>query len=161
MKAKSIEYVVSAVVGAFFSFFGILAIPLALLIPCNIIDYFTGLAASKVNGQKITSNKSFIGIVKKVMMYILIFVGFGIDRMISYVAVTLHIEMKFPLLFAAMVASWLVINELISITENCEATGVVIPILSPVLRFIKKKIEIAVDIPEDDDTRATSHKDNG
>lgn len=150
MKAKSIEYVVSAVVGAFFSFFGILAIPLALLIPCNIIDYFTGLAASKVNGQKITSDKSFIGIVKKVMMYILIFVGFGIDRMISYVAVTLHIEMKFPLLFAAMIASWLVIDELISITENCEATGVVIPILSPILRFIKKKIEVAVDIPEDE-----------
>ena len=70
--------------------------------------------------------------------------------MISYVAVTLHIEMKFPLLFAAMVASWLVINELISITENCEAAGVVIPILSPVLRFVKRKIEIAVDIPEDD-----------
>ena len=123
---------------------------LALLIPCNIIDYFTGLAASKVNGQKITSDKSFIGIVKKVMMYILIFVGFGIDCMISYVAVTLHIEMKFPLLFAAMVASWLVINELISITENCEAAGVVIPILSPVLRFVKRKIEIAVEIPEDD-----------
>ena len=81
MKAKSIEYVISAVAGAFFSFFGILAIPLALLIPCNIIDYFTGLAASKVNGEKITSHKSFAGIVKKVMMYILIFVGFGIDCM--------------------------------------------------------------------------------
>lgn len=150
MKAKSIEYVISAVVGAFFSFFGILAIPLALLIPCNIIDYFTGLAASKVNRQKITSDKSFIGIVKKIMMYILIFVGFGIDCMISYVAVTLHIEMKFPMLFAAMVASWLVINELISITENCEAAGVTVPILSPVLRYVKKKIEVAVDIPEDD-----------
>ena len=49
-----------------------------------------------------------------------------------------------------MVASWLVINELISITENCEAAGVVIPILSPILRFIKKKIEIAVEIPEDE-----------
>lgn len=150
MKEKSIGYVVSAVAGAFFSFFGILAIPLALLIPCNIIDYFTGMTASKVNGQKITSNKSLIGIVKKVMMYILIFVGFGIDCMISYVAVTLHIEIKFPLLFAAMVASWLVINELISITENCEAAGVAIPILSPVLRFIKKKIEVTVDIPENE-----------
>ena len=160
MKEKSIEYVTSAAAGAFFSFFGILALPLALLIPCNIIDYFTGLAAAKVNEKKITSAKAFNGIVKKVLMYILIFVGFGIDCMISYVTATLHIEMKFPLLFAAMVASWLVINELISITENCEATGVAIPILSPILRFIKKRIEIAVDIPEDDATRAKSHKDN-
>ena len=149
MKAKAIEYTISAAIGAFFSFFGVLAIPLALLIPCNIIDYFTGMAASKVNGEKITSEKSFAGIVKKVMMYILIFVGYGIDCMISYVAANLHIEMAFPLLFSAMVASWLVINELISITENCEATGVAIPVLSPVLRFIKKKIETEVDTPEE------------
>lgn len=72
MKEKSLEYVISAIAGAFFSFFGILAVPLALLIPCNIIDYFTGLAASRVNGEKITSEKSFAGIVKKIMMYILI-----------------------------------------------------------------------------------------
>ena len=149
MKEKTINYTISAVAGAFFSFFGILAVPLALLIPCNVIDYFTGLAAAKVNGQAITSKKSFEGIVKKIMMYILIFVGFGIDCMISYVTETLHVEMQFPLLFAAIVASWLVVNELISITENCEATGVTIPVLSPVLRFVKKKIEVVVDVPEE------------
>ncbi len=147
MKNNPLEYIISAAAGAFFSFFGILAIPLALLIPCNIIDYFTGLAASKVNGQKITSDKSFNGIMKKVLMYILIFVGFGIDCMISYVAITLHIEMRFPMLFAAMVASWLVINELISITENCRSAGVTIPILSPVLNLIKKEIESASEPP--------------
>ena len=151
LKEKSLEYVISAAAGAFFSFFGLLAVPLALLVPCNIIDYFTGLAASKVNGEKITSKKSITGIVKKVMMYILIFVGFGIDCMISYVTATLHIEMQFPLLFAAMVASWLVVNELISITENCEATGLVIPVLSPVLRFVKRKIETVTEIPEEDE----------
>lgn len=149
MKEKTIEYALSTAVGAFFSFFGILAVPLALLIPCNLIDYFTGLAAARVNGQKITSKKSFEGIVKKILMYFLIFVGFGIDCMISYVTATLHIDMHFPLLFAAIVASWLVINELISITENCEAAGVTIPVLSPVLRFVKKKIEVVVDVPED------------
>lgn len=145
-KMKTIEYVVSAAVGAFFSFFGILAVPLALLIPCNIIDYFTGMMAAKMKGEKITSERSWKGIVKKVTMYILIFVGFGIDCMISYVTSTLHIEMAFPLLFAAIVASWLVINELISITENCEATGLTIPILSPVLQFVKKKIEAVTEV---------------
>lgn len=148
---KSLEYIISAVVGAFFSFFGILAVPLALLIPCNLIDYFTGMTASKQRGEKITSAKSIDGIYKKVSMYILIFVGFGIDCMISYVTSTLHIEMKFPLLFAAMVASWLVINELISITENCEVIGVSIPVLSPVLKFIKRKIETAVEVEESED----------
>lgn len=150
MKINPVEYIISAAAGAFFSFFGILAIPLALLVPCNIIDYFTGLAASKVNGQKIASHKSFAGIMKKVMMYILIFVGFGIDCMISYVTATLHMETKFPMLFAAMVASWLVINELISITENCQSAGVTIPILSPILKIIKKEIESAADISKEE-----------
>ena len=81
-------------------------------------------------------------------MYILIFVGYGIDCMISYVSGTLHIEMAFPLLFAAIVASWLVINELISITENCEVIGVTIPVLGPILKFVKKKIETVTDIDE-------------
>jgi len=142
---KYLDYYISAIVGAFFSFFGILAVPLALLVPCNIIDYFTGMRASKIKGKKITSKESIDGIYKKVTMYVLIFVGFGIDCMISYVTATLHIDMKFPLLFAAIVASWLVINELISITENCEVAGISIPILSPVLKFIKRKIETTVE----------------
>ena len=145
-KMENVKYVISAIVGAFFSFFGILAVPLALLIPCNLIDYFTGLWAAKIRGEKITSEISINGIYKKVTMYILIFVGFGIDCMISYVTGTLHIEMKFPLLFAAIVASWLVINELISITENCEVIGVTIPVLAPVLKYIKKKIETVTDV---------------
>lgn len=147
-KMKNLEYVVSAVVGAFFSFFGVLAIPLALLIPCNLIDYFTGMSASKMKGEKITSEQSIKGIIKKVTMYVLIFVGFGIDCMISYVTGTLHIDMPFPLLFSAIIASWLVINELISITENCEVIGHTVPLLGPVLRFIKKKIETTVEVED-------------
>lgn len=148
-KMKSLEYIVSAAIGAFFSFFGVLAVPLALLVPCNIIDYFTGLKAAKMRGEKITSELSINGIYKKITMYVLIFVGFGIDCMISYVTGTLHIDMPFPLLFSAIIASWLVINELISITENCESIGHTIPILGPVLRFIKRKIETVVEIDED------------
>ena len=145
---RKLEWFISSIIGTFFSFFGILAIPLALLVPCNLIDYFTGIAASKVVGIKITSDISFKGIVKKVTMYVLIFVGFGIDCMISYVTSTLHIDMVLPLLFSAIIASWLVINELISITENCEKIGVEIPLLAPVLRFIRKKIELTVDVEE-------------
>ena len=150
MKNNIVKVIITGITSFLSAKLGVLYVPFGLLLGSNIIDYFTGLAASKVNGQKITSDKSFIGIVKKVMMYILIFVGFGIDCMISYVAVTLHIEMKFPMLFAAMVASWLVINELISITENCQSAGVTIPILSPVLKIIKKEIESVADMPKDE-----------
>lgn len=148
MNIKTVSNITSAVIGALCSFFGVLAVPLALLVPCNIIDYFTGMRAAKLRGEKITSKISVNGIYKKVTMYILIFVGFGLDCMIGYILSTLHIEMPLQTLFAAMVASWLVINELISITENCEAAGVTIPILGPVLRFVKKKIEAAVEVDE-------------
>lgn len=149
-KMKALEYAISAAVGAFFSFFGVLAIPLALLVPCNLIDYFTGMAASKVHGDKITSERSWLGIVKKITMYVLIFVGFGIDCMISYVTATLNVDMPLPLLFSAIIASWLVINELISITENCEVIGHTVPVLGPVLHFVKKKIETTVDVETDE-----------
>ena len=48
-------------------------------------------------------------------------------------------------------ASWLVINELISITENCEVIGVTIPVLGPVLKYVKKKIETVTEIKEEDE----------
>lgn len=147
---ETFKGLISAAIGAFFSFFGVLAIPLILLVPCNIIDYFTGLAAAKVNGDEIKSEISYIGIVKKVTMYILIFVGFGLDCMISYVSGVLLIDIPFPLLFSAIIASWLVVNELISITENCEKIGHDIPLLAPVLRFIKSKIESTVDVENEE-----------
>lgn len=145
-----IKILFSSVIGAFFSFFGILAIPLALLVPCNVIDYFTGMAAAKIKGEKITSEKGFKGILKKVLMYVLIFVGFGLDCMIGYVSSTLNIDLQLPLLFSAIIASWLVINELISITENCEVAGVKLPILAPILLYIKDKLEISVDMPKNE-----------
>ncbi len=145
---RKLEWFISSIIGTFFSFFGILAIPLALLVPCNLIDYFTGIAAAKITGIKITSEVSFKGITKKVTMYVLIFVGFGIDNMVNYATSTLHIDLVLPLLFSAIIASWLVINELISITENCEKIGIEIPLLAPILKFIKKKIEITVETKE-------------
>ena len=45
---------------------GILTIPVLILVVCNLIDYATGLVASKYRNQKIKSYKSFRGIVKKV-----------------------------------------------------------------------------------------------
>lgn len=145
------KWLSSGIIGTFFSFFGILAVPLSLLIPCNVIDYFTGMAASKKKGEKITSKRGYEGIVKKISMYILIFVGFGMDVMIGYAADTLNIQLDLPMLFSAIIASWLVVNELISITENCEELGSYVPILSPVLKLIKRKIETSVDVVKESD----------
>lgn len=65
---------VAAAIAAFFSWFELLSVPLLLPV-CNLIDWFTGIAASKVQGVQITSKISYEGIVKKVCMYLLMIVG--------------------------------------------------------------------------------------
>lgn len=48
---------VIAAVSALMNWLGILAVPVRLMVGCNIIDYATGLAASKYRDQNINSYK--------------------------------------------------------------------------------------------------------
>ena len=136
----------AAVVAAFFSFFGLLAVPLLLLVPCQMIDWFTGIAAAKVQGVKIESKVSYAGIVKKVCMYLLIFVGWVVDLLIAYIMTNMNITFVLPNIVACFVAVWLILNELISITENVDIIGVHVPFLSPIMHLIKEKVEEQVHV---------------
>lgn len=138
----------AAAVAAFFSFFGLLAVPLLLLVPCQMIDWFTGIAAAKIQGIKIESKVSYQGIVKKVCMYLLIFVGWVLDLLIAYVMTNMNISIVLPNVVSCFVAVWLILNELISITENVDVIGVHVPFLSPIMRLIKEKVEDTVSVDE-------------
>lgn len=143
-----IKLFISAVCSTFFSFFGLLAIPILLLVGCNIIDWTTGLMAAYCRNEKVTSKKSLSGIAKKIVMYILVFVGFVIDMLIGYVTQNTSIVLNLPNIVSCCICVWLVLNELISITENCEDIGVSIPFLSPIVKLIKGKLEETVRIEE-------------
>lgn len=147
-RMDKIKTTIAAAVSAFFSFFGLLAIPLLLLAPCQLIDWFTGIAASKVQSIEIESKISFAGIVKKVCMYLLIFVGWVLDILIAYAITNMHIDIVLPNIVACTVAVWLVLNELISITENISVLGINVPFLSPIMRLIKSKVEDTVNIED-------------
>ena len=147
-RMDKIKTTIAAAASAFFSFFGLLAIPLLLLAPCQLIDWFTGIAASKVQSIEIESKISFAGIVKKVCMYLLIFVGWVLDMLIAYAITNMHIDIVLPNIVACTVAVWLVLNELISITENISVLGINVPFLSPIMRLIKSKVEDTVNIDE-------------
>lgn len=54
---EKLKVIVTAVWSIILSALGILAIPVLLLVTCNLIDYLTGLAASKLRNQKIDSYK--------------------------------------------------------------------------------------------------------
>lgn len=148
---NTIKIKAAALVTAFFSFFGLLAVPLILLAPCQMVDWFTGIAASKIQGIKIESKVSFQGIVKKVCMYVLIFVGWVVDMIIAYMISTMNASFTLPNIVACFVAVWLILNELISITENCEVIGVYVPFLSPIMHMIKDKVEDSVGVEGEHD----------
>ncbi len=132
------------------SLLGILYIPVMLMVLCNIIDYATGLMATKYRKEnKISSYKSFKGIAKKVSMWLLVVVGAIVDELIKYAVQTVGITVPFTFLIACVVAVWIVCNELISILENIKDIGVNIPaFLLPLVKNIKSQTEQVVDIED-------------
>jgi len=77
-------------------------------------------------------------------MLILIFVGWALDILIAYIIKTMNLQLMLPNIIACIVAVWLVLNELISITENVSVLGVNVPFLSPIMHLIKDKVEETV-----------------
>ncbi|MDL2293218.1 phage holin family protein [Ruminococcaceae bacterium OttesenSCG-928-D13] len=130
--------------------FGILVIPLVLLVVSNVIDYATGMMAASYRGEKVNSNAGFKGIVKKVCMLLLVVVGMIVDVALAYGADTLGWNLPFSFLVSCIVSLWLLTNELLSILENISDTGVNIPpFLRPLVEWVKKKCEPEID--EDDE----------
>lgn len=142
MKEKTIiQTIVTAVMGALTSIFGALAIPILLMVACNIIDYGTGLAAAKYRDQHINSYKGLRGIIKKVSMWLLVAVGAVIDQLLQYASETVGFAIPFSFLVAGVVAIWIICNEIISILENLKDIGVPIPgFLLPLTKNIKSHV---------------------
>lgn len=147
-----IKATVIAVVSALMSWLGILAIPVFLLVGCNVIDYVTGLLAAKYRTEDINSYKSIRGIIKKVCMWLLVVVGAWLDILINYAIHTAGIALTIPFVVSTVVAVWLVVNEMISILENMLDIGVDMPpFLMPVVRYIKKQVEHTAKIEESEE----------
>lgn len=137
-----VKVTVIAVVSALMSWLGVLAVPVLLLVGCNIIDYATGLWAVKYRNDNISSYKSIRGIIKKICMWLLVVVGAFMDILIQYAVSTAGVDLAVPFVVATVVAVWLVVNEIISIFENMMDIGVKMPpFLMPVAKYIKKRIE--------------------
>lgn len=139
---KKMQTVITGIGSALTSFLGILAVPVLLMVACNVIDYITGLIASKYRKENLSSYKGIRGIIKKVCMWLLVVVGAIIDEMLAYAGRTVGFTMPFSFLVACVVAIWLVCNEILSILENMADIGVSLPpFLLPVVRRIKEQVE--------------------
>ncbi len=125
-----------------FSWLGILALPVVLLVVGNVTDYITGILASKYREEQVSSYKGIRGIYKKVGMWILIFVGWMMDMLINYTVQYVGLVISLPYIIATVVAVWLICNEIISILENLIDMDVDIPpFLMPLAKMIKGQVE--------------------
>lgn len=142
IEMEKIKAAFIAAFGALFSWLGILAIPVLLLVGMNIIDYGTGLTAAKYREQKVTSYRSIRGIYKKVFMWVLIIIGWVMDILINYTVQYMGLGIKIPFVVATVVTVWLICNEVISTLENLIDIGVDIPpFLMPIVKLIKGQVE--------------------
>lgn len=140
----------SAVMGAL----GILAIPVLLLVGCNIMDYVTGLLAAPYRKEEVKSYKSIKGITKKVCQWLLVVVGAVVDALIQYAMSYTAIQIRIPFIVATAVAIWLVVNEIISILENMIDIGVKMPpFLLPIVKYIQKQVEDGSKVEQTEDEK--------
>lgn len=143
---EKIKIMATAVLSTLMSWLGILAVPVLLMVGCNVIDYITGLCAAKYRTETINSYKGIRGIIKKVCMWLLVLIGAFIDILINYAVQCAGIGLTIPFVVATVVAVWLVVNEIISILENMLDIGVNIPpFLLPIVKYIKKQVEEKAD----------------
>lgn len=142
MKENQIKAIFTTIFAFISSILGVLAVPVLLMVACNVLDYATGLMASTYRSQDINSYKSIRGIMKKVCMWLLVVVGAVIDQLLLYASTTVGVALPFTFLVACIVSIWIICNEIISILENIKDMGVNIPaFLQPLVEHVKSQVE--------------------
>ena len=147
-----VKVTVIAVISTLMSWLGILAVPVFLMVGCNVIDYVTGLLAVPYRTETVSSYKGIRGIIKKVCQWLLVLIGAWVDILINYAIECAGIEFTLPFVVATIVAVWLVVNEIISILENIVDIGVKMPpFLLPLIKNIRRVVEEKADVAAKED----------
>lgn len=130
--------------------FGLLIPVIGLLMILMIVDYISGMLASKKEAIEhpyekkygVSSRKSVLGIYKKVGYMLTIFAAICIDYLIYKFAAELNLPYQSNTIFGLLVGIWFVINEIISILENAGRLGTELPdFIKNVLTELKKDID--------------------
>ena len=114
--------VIGAIGGVFLMLFGDWTVALTVLCICMAIDYVTGLvvagvfhASPKSAGGGLDSNAGWKGLARKVATLVIVLIAHFVDLLIG----TQYIRDAVVIAF--------IVNEIVSILENCALMGVPIP----------------------------------
>lgn len=134
MKENVVQAIITAIVAGVSVYFGVVAIPILVLIAVMIVDYVTGLVGAYI-ARQLNSRIGIVGIIKKISYLGLVAVGMVTDYIIYSALAQLGVSIELGYCVGMVIVVWLIINELISILENLAEIGVPLP------KFITKLIE--------------------
>lgn len=137
MRENTIKVFFSAAAAVMLSYFRVMAVPIAVLLGCMVLDYISGLAAAWYTGC-VNSKIGKHGAIKKVCYMLLVIVAGVIDWLLYSGLVSVGVDYVQNYLLGLIVSVWLILNELISILENCVKIGVPVPrFLKPIAERLK------------------------
>ena len=158
IEGKSVQAAFAAAVSAVTCYLGILAVPIVLLLIAMIIDYVTGMI-SAWHKAELSSKKGIKGIAKKVLYFVLVTVGMVVDWSVMYWLSSFGVVEVYKFSFGAVVAFWLIMDELISILENLEALKVPVPkFLTKVVKRLKVTAEKTAETAEKENDKESEEK---
>lgn len=146
----AVQGAVAAMIAWLSAKLGLLFPVLVILFAVMILDYITGMLASKREAMEHpedpaygwSSRRGAEGIIKKVGYLCIIAAAMIVDYIILYVAAQAGMELSAKAFFGLLVAVWYVLNELLSIIENAGRMGSKVPTwLSKYVAVLKDKID--------------------
>ena len=150
-EANALLGAISLSIGGWLSKMGVLGYLLIIFTVTMILDYISGVIASKKeaiehpNSDEYgwSSKKGVLGIIKKFGYIMIVFATMLVDYTIYKMAGCFNIDMPFATFFSTIIVVWFILNEILSIIENTGRMGVTnIPkFLTRVVCALKNTVE--------------------
>lgn len=145
MDYEKILAIIGAVFMTWFNQYYSTIVPLFIcLIIVMAIDYITGVTSAFMQNN-LNSKIGLHGILKKTGNIAAIVVGACLDYFLLYVGSYYGVELNMP--FCILIASFLLVNEFISILENLDQMGINLP---PIVKKMLEKISKTIGESDND-----------
>lgn len=154
-EANAILGIFTLSIGGWLAEMGVLGYLLLIFAIAMILDYVSGIVASKKesiehpNSKKYgwSSKKGMLGIIKKFGYILIVFTTILIDFMIYKIAGVINVTMPIKTFFSTLVTIWFILNETLSIIENAGRMGCVNipPFIAKLICALKKQVENEAD----------------
>lgn len=126
-----------------FGTLGILILVLTVLFAFDFVSGWIATIIQKQNGDitaGLSSKKGLVGICKKIAYYLVVCMSMLLDYVIITTVDFFGLSLPIKTFFGTLVCLAFVLNEMVSIIENVERAGIVIPnwLKTFITKFIKK-----------------------